>query len=313
MDNEHGLSPEELAMLTPAERAGLEADDGDDEVGDEETGNAGEGQPEDKAKAKPEPDPEADPEAEPKKAPGKESEKGDIAGEDKEPGHEATPDKAKAAPPQTDVPLFKSDVPKDISDRLKALDAKEDALVDKFEDGDLTTREYNAELRKVNKERSTLEWQVHKAELSKESTQSQREQAWYNTANGFLEQHPEIAANETRYASFDVVLRKVTSAVIASGGWPGQAEIEEAYQQWAADLGIKADPAPNPAPAPKNPAPKQPEIPPSLAKVPAAGLEQTDDGKYSALDRLSESDPLAYEEEIAKMNEAEFEAYANTQ
>ncbi|TPW31464.1 hypothetical protein FJU08_06805 [Martelella alba] len=306
MDNEHGLSPEELAMLTPAERAGLEADDGD--IGDEDIGGADEGQPEDKAKAKPEP--EADPEAEPKKEPAKEPAKGKIAGEDKEPGHEATPDKAKAAPPE--VPLFKSDVPKDISDRLKALDAKEDALVDRFEDGDLTTREYNAELRKVNKERSTLEWQVHKAELSEESTQSQREQAWYNTANGFLEQHPEIAANETRYASFDAVLRKVTSEVIANGGWPGQAEIEKAYQQWAADLGIKAEPAPNPAPAPKNPAPKQPDIPPSLAKVPAAGLEQTDDGKYAALDRLSESDPLAYEEEIAKMNEAEFEAYANS-
>lgn len=308
MDNEHGLSPEELAMLTPAERAGLEADDGDDDVGDEDIGGAGEGQPEDKAKAKPEPDPEA----EPKKEPAKEPAELEIKGEDKEPGHEATPDKAKATPPQTEVPLFKSDVPKDISDRLKALDAKEDALVDRFEDGDLTTREYNAELRKVNKERSTLEWQEHKAELSEESTQSQREQAWYNTANGFLGQHPEITANETRYASFDVVLRKVTSAVIANGGWPGQAEIEEAYQQWAADLGIKTDPAPTPAPAPQNPAPKQPDIPPSLAKVPAAGLEQTDDGKYAALDRLSESDPLAYEEEIAKMNEAEFEAYANT-
>lgn len=308
--SDHGLTPEELAMLTPAERAGLEdGDDGDDseEVIDENAESA-------EAKAAAENDDETDPSEKATEEPGDKEQPAATdapAGEDANATQEQEP--AKAAQP---VPLFKADVPEDIEAKFQAIDAREEALIEKFEDGDLTTREYNAELRKLNKERSDLEWVQRKAELSQESTQTQREQQWYNEVGSFVKTHPLIEKNETMWNSFDAVLRKVTAETIAAGGWPGQADIDKAYKQWAEDLGIATD-APAPAAEKKDTpaapaAKKELKVPPTLAKVPAASHEDTDDGKYAYLDKLADEDPLEYEKALQKLSPAEWEEYSQS-
>lgn len=308
--SDRDLTPEELAMLTPAERAGLEDDDdGDDneEVIEDEELSA-----EAKAAAEGEGEDETPPAKQDEEQPGAKQE---AEGEDEQGAQQQ--ETTQAAQP---VPLFKADLPEDIDAKFKDIDSREEALIEKFEDGDLTTREYNAELRKLNKERSDLEWLQRKAELSQESSQTQREQQWYNDVGSFVKAHPLIEKNETMWNSFDAVLRKVTATTIAAGGWPGQADIEKAYKQWSEDLGISTDtPSPKPAPAAEKkdtPAPaaakKELKVPPTLANVPAASHEDTDDGKYAHLDRLADEDPLAYEEAIKKLSPGEWEEYSQS-
>lgn len=313
MANSHGLTDEELALLTDEEREGLENDDEDidEEEHDDDTDTGGDDD-----------DDTDDDDADAGKdngAQGAEQQPAKVddqpAGQEKQ--EEDEQPQGKAAQP---VPLFKSEVPADIEDRFKDIDKREESLIEKFEDGDLTTREYNAELRKLNKERSDLEWTQRKAELSQETSQSQREQQWYNEINAFLPAHPLISKNETTWNSFDAVLRKVTAATIEAGNFPGRADIEKAYKQWAEDLGIEvsAEPAPKkateqqPAQQATDKKSKSQVVPPTLGKIPAAAGTETDDGKYAHLDRLAESDPVAYEEALAKLSPAEWEEYSQS-
>ena len=50
-------------------------------------------------------------------------------------------------------------------------------------------------------------------------------------------------------------------------------------------------------------------VPPTLGKVPASAATDTDDGKFAHLDRLADSDPLAYETAVAKMSAAQRDEY----
>lgn len=213
-------------------------------------------------------------------------------------------------------PLFRAEVPADIADKYAAIDTKEEELIAKFEDGDMTTREYNAELRKLNKERNDLEWLERKAELSQETAQQQLEDTWLTTVKAFLPDHPAISESEENWNSFDQVLRTVTAVRINAGQAYGKAELERAYKIWADERGIEVKAPAAKASAAKATAAKdeqKKELPPTLAKVPAASNEDTDDGKYAALERLADKDPQAYQEAIAKMSAAEYEAYTKFQ
>jgi hypothetical protein len=275
----HGMTDSELASLTEEERAGVLEED-EDESEEEEL----EEQPEKQTEKQPE-------------EPPKQTEEGKQPGEEKkaeeEPGRDdGEPVDSRPAP----VPLIKGDLPADFNDRVTALNEREDALVEKFEEGDLTTKEYNAELRKINKERGDLEWLARKAELSQEASKGEAERDWYGEVDAFLKDHPEIMLNQTRTSSYDAIVREVTSATMKAGGTPGRADLEKAHKQWANDLGITvaADPGRKPQKGPKN-------VPPTLANAPAADITETEDGKFAQLDRLAETDPLAYERAISKM------------
>ena len=256
---------------------------------------------------------------------------GDQSGDDEEADKKAEPDadtnqpaddnltdETAKAPEQQDQPkpLFRAELPADLADKYAAIDTKEEELIAKFEDGDMTTREYNAELRKLNKERNDLEWLERKAELSQETAQQQQEDTWLTTVKAFLPEHPAISESEENWSSFDQVLRTVTAVRINAGQAYGKAELERAYKIWADERGIEvkapAAKEPDQKPAAKAPAAKneqKKELPPTLAKVPAASNEDTDDGKYAALERLADKDPQAYQEAIAKMSAAEYEQY----
>ena len=88
------------------------------------------------------------------------------------------------------------------------------------------------------------------------------------------------------------------------------ADADKAIREQLAKSGIMfgAKPA-EPKPGDKKVEPGKPEIPPTLAKLPAANAQETDGGAFAALDRLAESDPEAYEAAYGKLTEAEREAY----
>ena len=287
-----GLSEEDLAMLTEEERAGLlddevegEGTDGDDQndddAGDDDTG-----------------------------ADGKADDKGDDSQDDGADSNTQSDGKDvenddKLDDPIKPTPLFKAELPADIEAKRTALDTQEDDLVKKFDEGDITFAEYNKELRSLNRERADLDRAELKAELAQEAQQSQVEQTWQTTANTFVAEHPLISKNETTWSSFDAIVRRVTAETMQKGEQPSRRDLEKAYKQWTEDLGIADAGIQKSQPKQK----KQNIVPPNLGKVPAATANDTDDGKFAHLDRLAESDPLAFEAALAKMSDAQRDEY----
>ena len=279
-----GLSAEDLAMLTDEERAGLldDEDEDDDQDSDDD-------------------DTDAD---------GKADDKGDENDADGDDSQDAGADKDgegedKLDDPIKPTPLFKAELPADIEAKRTALDTQEDDLVKKFDEGDITFAEYNKELRSLNRERADLDRAELKAELAQEAQQSQVEQTWQTTANTFVAEHPLISKNETMWNSFDAIVRRVTAETMQKGEQPSRRDLEKAYKQWTEDLGISDAGTQKPQPKQK----KQNIVPPNLGKVPAATANDTDDGKFAHLDRLAESDPLAFEAALAKMSDAQRDEY----
>lgn len=331
------MTEDELELLTPEERAGLEledddttdaddpdenqddddqddGDEGDDQDGDEDQGDDDQDQGED-----------GDDDA------------GDDQGDDDQadhgqPGRDdgADPDDQgedgadEANPDRPVVPEFTLKEPEGVDDKLKALDTREDELTQKFDDGDITTAEYRKGLRDLGKERDDITWSVRKYEQAKErheesvtNAQQQYMQNWFNTAGEFVKSHPEISRNKTVMQVFDNIVQSINTEENINK-FSHQKRLEMAYKQWAEDLGVDAQQPSKgkgkQAPAKKKAAPpKQRDLPPTLSKVPSADVSETDDGKYGTLNRLFNSnnpnDVAKAEDMLSKMSEADQDRY----
>lgn len=279
-------SEEELAALTDEEREGLLDEDllDDEPEGDEDDGDDA---------GKPAADAGAD--------------DADAAGRD----DGADPDDGTAdAQPEAEASnapaLIKSELPADLDAKLADIDKREDELSEKFEDGELTTAEYRAELRKLTGERGEIEKAQLKHSLAEDFNQAQLEANWQRDCDQFLAKHPEVKSSQLRMDAFDTVVRRVTGESMAAGKAPGMADLQKAYAEWSEQLGVQ--PA-KPSAKDAKPAKHSRELPPTLAKVPAAEMQDTADGKWAHLDRLMDTDPLGYEAALAKMSEADQDAY----
>lgn len=296
-----------LANLTEEERAALEAPDSDSEhqeVDLEQVAAQQQQQQEEEQDTDPEKgaDPEKDkkPEEQPQDEP------------------QAQQEQQKAQQPEATVPqpVFKPVATEELKAKYDDIDKREEELIEKFEEGELTTREYNAQLRALNKERGDLDWQQRKDELNRESVEQQIERQWQADVKAFAERHPEIYASEEDFKALDLLVQSITKAKAEQGLRYGEAELERAYRIWADERGIAPPKPANEEPGQQQKQGQQPkqqqkamDIPPTLAKVPAAAPEDTDDGKFAALDRLADSDPQKYQETIARMSADEYDAY----
>lgn len=297
-----------LANLTEEERAALEAPDSDSEHQEVDLDQvAAQQQQQEEQDADPDkkPDPEKD---------GKQEEQQQEEQQDQQ-------EQQKAQQPEAPVPqpVFKPVATEELKAKYDDIDKREEELIEKFEEGELTTREYNAQLRELNKERGDLDWQQRKDELNRESVEQQIERQWQADVKAFAERHPEIYASEEDFKALDILVQSITKAKAEQGLRYGEADLERAYRIWADERGIappkpaNEDPKQEQAAQQQQQQPKQQQkaldIPPTLAKVPAAAPEDTDDGKFAALDRMADSDPQKYQETIARMSADEYDAY----
>lgn len=295
------LTDDEMALLTDEEREGLEesdtieTDEGDDLDGDDDAGgDDGDGEDDDD-------DVEVPGEADP-------------APEVDEPPAD-TP--AIVEPPVVDEddddqpvvrPLAADRIDEQaVQAQLAEIAEKRDALADKLDDGELTTKEYTAQIEALADEKNKL--------TNALARQQERDEAavtsWYGTVEKFAAQHPELKLNDTRWMSFDTVVRRVTSDQ-TNAALSDRKQLQKAYEIWRDEMGyvepVKegATPAPKPAKAAK----PKPELPPTLQNVPAADLSTTDDGKFSHLDALmNKNDVLGYEAALGRLSDAEQEDY----
>ena len=284
----------DLDMLTDAERAGMEEEDGAE---GEEEGDPVEGEEIPDEPETPASEPEA-PAADPAD---------DAAPAADEP---AAPEEPADEPDDSPViaPLAQRVDVQAVNARLEEIKGEKAALAAQMDEGSLTGSEFTARLDELNDERASLTTQVQQQQQHDKAVET----AWYGDVDKFLARHPDLKANDTRLQSFDLVVKAVTSDP-ANHGLSNRKQLDMAYAQWKADMGIEDKPAaPEPkadAPAPK-PRRAKPEIPPTLAHLPAADAASMDDGKFSHLDSLlNKGDHLGFEDALARLSDADRNDY----
>lgn len=208
------------------------------------------------------------------------------------------------------LPPLRAKAPENVEEIISAISAEEDALAQKFDDGDITAREYRDGLNKLSNQRDEIRWDQRKADLAREMEDTAKANAWQREVQDFM---TTTAANITKshaqMVAFDDIVKKVT-ADPANLNLSDRAQLEKAYKIYMDDvgaaLGVQSTP---PKAAQQTPQRAVRNVPPTLARVPAAEPESLDGGKYAALDRLAAADPIAYEAAVAKMSEAERSQY----
>lgn len=308
------MTPEELAMLTDEERAGLEEDLDENEGDDEQDDDAGGDDSQDDNNGD-----DAGAGDDDGKQPGRDDGKDDDGkgGQDDKGGDQDD----EPADDERPVPLMPVKAVEDAEEKLADIDKREDEISQKFEDGDMTTAEYRSALRGLEKERGTIERQQLEADFATRHNEAQLNARWEENVKLFLGDHPEISKSQLRWNGFDAIVRSVTAETMKDGKSPGMADLKKAYKQWADEMGLPAEAekggddksgkdGDKPAKQQKKP---QRELPPNLAKVPAADIQDTDNGRWANLDRLMESDPQGFEAALAKLSDADQEAYLASQ
>jgi hypothetical protein len=206
---------------------------------------------------------------------------------------------------QASAPILVAEAPQDAEAQLAAIATQKDELSTKFDDGDITSKEYQAELDKLNKAERAIELDVHKAQIAADMEQQRLRNAWITEANAFAKQHG-YTESPRHYKMLDQEVKDIASSDEGKG-MTGAQILAKAHENLVKD-GVAPKGAAKPAETGKGKTPRE-NAPPSLHTTPAAEVEVPGAGKYALLDRLAETDPLKYEETLNAMSKAEREAY----
>lgn len=206
-------------------------------------------------------------------------------------------------------PVLVAQVPEGTVERLTAIGDEKKAITAKFDDGDLTASEMNAELEALNKEERKLERVIDRAEIATD-LENQRitnertkeittflsdvkipndpKNLRFQTLNHAVMQVANDPANATLGAT--AIMKKAHELCVSEGVLP-------------AVVAVKTDAlAAKPAPTP----PKVLNAPPTLASVPASDVVATEENRFVHLNRMN---PDQREAAFSKMSEADQNAY----
>lgn len=209
-------------------------------------------------------------------------------------------------------------VPEGSGDRLDAITERKNELATKFDEGEIDRAEYTREVNALDKERGELQKAIDRHEMARDMAITE----WGQSAvPAFIEAHPMYKDQDgPLYSMLDAEVRKLQS----SGKYDSpfdQRILMKAHRNIEAAIkgvtGAKQETAPDPKPAAAAKKPSvgaQPgtkrEIPPTLNQIPAvADADIGEGGKFAYLDRLMEQDGVAYEKELAKLSDADKDAY----
>lgn len=216
--------------------------------------------------------------------------------------------------PRQPAPLYVADAPEGAQERLTAIATEKDALVQQFDEGDITAREYQSKVDALNKEERGLERKLDQYEIAQRMAEQQQVNEREATIDGFM---TEVGINRDATDPRFVALNQSVMNVAADPAMANASvrEIMEKAYDVLAELGmLKARGA---APAaqqqrqpepPKKPVKKPLNAPPTLASIPAADATDTSDGnRFAHLARIK--DPDALERAFNALSPADQEAY----
>lgn len=212
---------------------------------------------------------------------------------------------AEATEAQTkSAPILIAPPPEDAAAKLAEIETKKEALLNQFDDGDITMREYQKQVADLDKDVRAIERSQDRAELATQMEQQRLENDWKATCNTFVANNAIYKDRPELYTELDSEVRFLASKP-ETANWTGQKFLDEAHKRITLIHGIaKAE-----TKVDERSQRQQRDLPPNLAKVPAADVQDTNGGRFAVLDRLANSDPIAYEETLNTMSQAERDAY----
>jgi hypothetical protein len=207
---------------------------------------------------------------------------------------------------QQGAPILVVEPPADADDKLKEISTKKEELITQFDDGDITAKEYQQQLDALSKQEREIERALERATLAAEMEQQRLKNEWLTTVNAFIDANPVYKDNQRLYRALDQEVRDVANSEEGKT-LTGAKILAKAHENLAAAFNL-AKPEPQKDVKPDAKPPKA-DLPPSIHNVPAADANDVTGGKYAALDRLAQTNPLAYEEALMKLPEEERNSY----
>jgi hypothetical protein len=306
-----GLTDDELAALTDGE-------------GDAEGDEAGEADEAEDGIAEGEADADADAEGEAgegdeAEAGADEGDEGEGEGEgegteaaDADAGDEATAvDDEDEDDDSPAIPDWK--MPEDAKGLTEVLAAEATRIDEAFDNGELTAVEYRQQSKKVSDDQTDLQKQIDRAQMAFEMRQSH----FVNVSvKNFLKENEKFSPkNPIMYNALDAEVRRLQ----AQTDNPFSAKLlKQAKDNITVAMGgVVTKPKPGKgnqrqkAPKPDGVG-RKPQTPQTLARTPAADVDDVSGGKYARLERLANTNPDAYQNALEKMKKqspAEYAAY----
>lgn len=230
---------------------------------------------------------------------------------------EAADEAAKAkepdpAPPR--APMLVAEAPEDAEAKLADIATKKAELADKFDEGDLTSKEFTAQMDALSKEERTLERAIDKAQIAQDLENQRLTNERMSEINSFLKgvDIPHDPKN-LRFRVLDAAVRDVASDE-ANVNLSATEVMQKAYDLCVSEGALvpkkeaaaPAAKATEPAPKAKTPI----NAPPNLSKLPASEITSTEDNRFAYLNRIT--DPDKREAAFNKLSSADQEAYLAT-
>lgn len=232
----------------------------------------------------------------------------DDAAQSSDDADDSADDAGQPAIPATEsAPILVAQPPEGADERLKEIAEKKEALVNQFDDGDITAKEYQLQLDALAKEERKIEFDLHKAQLAAEMEQQRQANEWRATVEGFIAENPRYNPNTSprMYQMLDMEVRAVATSdefKNRTDSAAGRLILQRAHENLAKELGFQTA-------KPKAKKQAAESAPPSLHAIPAADTNDVTGGKFAVLDRLATTDPIAYEEALMKLSEKERDSY----
>jgi hypothetical protein len=212
--------------------------------------------------------------------------------------------------PATRAPILLAEAPEGAEARLTEIATAKAGLGDKFDDGDLTSKEYQAELDKLSKEERTLERAIDKAQIARDLEDQRVTNERMAEINTFLKEVeiPHDPKN-LRFKVLDAAVRDVASDE-ANASLSARDVMQKAYELCISEGALQ--PKKTAEPAKVTPAKAKTPIvaPPSLANLPASEITSTEDNRFAYLNRIT--DPDKREAAFNKLSANDQEAYLAT-
>lgn len=210
------------------------------------------------------------------------------------------------------APMLTAEMPEDADAKLADIATRKAALSEKFDDGDLTSKEFQTQVDALNKEERTLERAIDKATIAQDLENQRLTNERMTEINTFLKEVEIPNDNKNlRFKVLDAAVREVASDEANINLSPREV-MQKAYDLCVSEGALQPKKAAEPAkPAPADVKPKTPiKAPPTLANLPAAEITNTEDNRFAYLNRIA--NPDIREREFAKLSAADQEAYLAT-
>lgn len=206
--------------------------------------------------------------------------------------------------------------------KLEAAESKYDDLVEKFDDGELTKDEFQAQTKDILKQITGYQTEISRADQVAERNRTTVAERWYAAVGDYTKDRAALMdENGPLLPLWDKELRAVNSDP-ATSQLPVDRRLALAHERVLATakfqgIEIPKDMAPPPGSQKKAQQKQQIEprtderddIPPTVAHMPQTDTNATDESRFTQIDRVIDQDPHLAEQAASRLSDEEMERF----